>query len=235
MWNQNFNGVYTWIFTKDKQPCPQGILSRGADLELQDAIPNSKVHGANMRPIWGRQGPGGPHVGIMNLVIWDVDLPKDAWSGGQAATTGTLSSWQRNNHDMARVYVWICVYTVFWWKVKTDLFLTPWNSIFSFLQCTAMVKSVHIYSYIFIMKRYQYSMKNIQIQNCASPYELFHCSLVCIFSWWLWIAGPCFTTILGQRLMLCAEFITLNLDWYMCRGRFSPPTISFARNGKDLE
>ena len=32
--------------------------------------PDSKVHGANMRPIWGRQDPGGPHVGHMNLAIW---------------------------------------------------------------------------------------------------------------------------------------------------------------------
>ena len=32
--------------------------------------PDSKVHGANMGPIWGRQGPGGPHVGPMNFVIW---------------------------------------------------------------------------------------------------------------------------------------------------------------------
>ena len=35
--------------------------------------PNSKVHGANMGPIWGRQDPGGPHVGPMNFAIW-VDL-----------------------------------------------------------------------------------------------------------------------------------------------------------------
>ena len=34
-------------------------------------IPDSKVHGANMGPIWGRQDPGGPHVGPMNFVIWD--------------------------------------------------------------------------------------------------------------------------------------------------------------------
>ena len=33
--------------------------------------PDSKVHGANMGPIWGRQDPGGPHVGPMNLAIWD--------------------------------------------------------------------------------------------------------------------------------------------------------------------
>ena len=31
---------------------------------------DSKVHGANMGPIWGRQDPCGPHVDPMNLVIW---------------------------------------------------------------------------------------------------------------------------------------------------------------------
>ena len=36
-------------------------------------IPDRKVHGANMRPIWGRQDPGGPHVGPMNFAIWDVN------------------------------------------------------------------------------------------------------------------------------------------------------------------
>ena len=33
--------------------------------------PDSKVHGANMGPIWGRQAPGGPHVGPMNFAIWE--------------------------------------------------------------------------------------------------------------------------------------------------------------------
>ena len=32
--------------------------------------PDSKVHGANMGPIWGRQDPGGPHVSSMNFFIW---------------------------------------------------------------------------------------------------------------------------------------------------------------------
>ena len=32
--------------------------------------PDSKVRGANMGPIWGRQDPGGPHVGPMNFAIW---------------------------------------------------------------------------------------------------------------------------------------------------------------------
>ena len=34
--------------------------------------PDSKVHGANMGPIWGRQDPGGPSVGPMNFAIWDA-------------------------------------------------------------------------------------------------------------------------------------------------------------------
>ena len=32
---------------------------------------DNKVHEANMGPIWGRQDPGGPHVGSMNLAIWE--------------------------------------------------------------------------------------------------------------------------------------------------------------------
>ena len=32
--------------------------------------PDSKVHGVNMGPIWGRQDPGGPNVGPMNFAIW---------------------------------------------------------------------------------------------------------------------------------------------------------------------
>ena len=36
------------------------------------ATPDSKVHGANMGSIWGRQDPGGPHVDPMNFAIWDI-------------------------------------------------------------------------------------------------------------------------------------------------------------------
>ena len=38
--------------------------------------PDSKVYGANLGPIWGRQDPGGPHVGPMNLAIWEQELLK---------------------------------------------------------------------------------------------------------------------------------------------------------------
>ena len=32
--------------------------------------PDSNVHEVKMRPIWGLQDPGGPHVGPMNVAIW---------------------------------------------------------------------------------------------------------------------------------------------------------------------
>ena len=34
-------------------------------------IPDSKVHGATMGPIWGRQDTGGPNDGPMNFAVWD--------------------------------------------------------------------------------------------------------------------------------------------------------------------
>ena len=35
-------------------------------------VPDSKVHGAHMGLTWGRQDPGGPHVGHVNLALWGV-------------------------------------------------------------------------------------------------------------------------------------------------------------------
>ena len=43
----------------------------GAVLRVQSTFtnPDSKVHGANMGPIWGQQDPDGSHVGLMNFAI----------------------------------------------------------------------------------------------------------------------------------------------------------------------
>ena len=43
-----------------------------------DISPDSKAHGANMGPTWGRQVPGRPHVGPINLAIW-VTLTRAIW------------------------------------------------------------------------------------------------------------------------------------------------------------
>ena len=40
-------------------------------LLVNDSNTDSKVHGANMGPIWGRQDPGGSNFGPMNFAIWE--------------------------------------------------------------------------------------------------------------------------------------------------------------------
>ena len=43
-----------------------------------DIYPDSKVHGANMGPIWDWEDPGGPHVGHMSFAIWDIHSEHDS-------------------------------------------------------------------------------------------------------------------------------------------------------------
>ena len=38
-------------------------------------VHDSKVHEANMGPVWVRQDPGGSHVDRLKLAIWGVDEP----------------------------------------------------------------------------------------------------------------------------------------------------------------
>ena len=49
-------------------------LSDNFVIGVLHAVPDSKVNGANMGLIWGRQDQGGPHVGPMNLAIWGILL-----------------------------------------------------------------------------------------------------------------------------------------------------------------
>ena len=44
---------------------------------LTQAVPDSKVHGPNIRPIWVLSTPDGPHVGPMNLAIRGACLSRD--------------------------------------------------------------------------------------------------------------------------------------------------------------
>ena len=39
-------------------------------------VPDNEVYGANMGPTWGRQDPGGSHVGPLNLLsgVYSIDL-----------------------------------------------------------------------------------------------------------------------------------------------------------------
>ena len=72
----------TDILSTSSEHCPED-LSPGKPTSAQvlawccEAVsyPDSKVHGANMGPICGRQDPGGTHVGTTNLAIWVVPEP----------------------------------------------------------------------------------------------------------------------------------------------------------------
>ena len=47
-----------------------GIYCKSTAKQCSLEYSDSKLHGANMGPIWGQQDPGGPHVGPMNFAIW---------------------------------------------------------------------------------------------------------------------------------------------------------------------
>ena len=54
------------------------VFIRGSYSCLVQYNPDSKVHGTNKGPIWGRQDPGGPHVGSINFAIWiSISTPSD--------------------------------------------------------------------------------------------------------------------------------------------------------------
>ena len=65
---QDFIVSRLWISVDDFD----NTAKEKAENDQSSQYPDSKVHGANMGPIWGRQDPGGPHVGPLNFVIWVV-------------------------------------------------------------------------------------------------------------------------------------------------------------------
>ena len=48
------------------------FCSKTQDPVLQNMYPWKQGSWGQHGPIWGRQDPGGPHVGPMNFAIWDV-------------------------------------------------------------------------------------------------------------------------------------------------------------------
>ena len=64
-WNERIThlGKLSLIFIiLASQRCDWWMFFRGyGELYFWKTDPDSKVHGANMGPIWGRQDPGGPH------------------------------------------------------------------------------------------------------------------------------------------------------------------------------
>ena len=55
-------------FAADDTSSHQYRISHHSD----KTVPDSKVHGADIGSIWGRQDPGGPYVDPMNFAIWGL-------------------------------------------------------------------------------------------------------------------------------------------------------------------
>ena len=61
-----------WLLSNRMLP----VTHEGEGVRVCMKVPDSKVHEANMWPIWG-QDPGGHHVGPMDFVIWGTS---DRWN-----------------------------------------------------------------------------------------------------------------------------------------------------------
>ena len=60
---------YEYRYWSTRHSIDDMIIFSQTTLSKHHIFPDSNVHGPNMGPIWGRQDPGGPHVGPMNFAI----------------------------------------------------------------------------------------------------------------------------------------------------------------------
>ena len=81
-----FNENVTMIYVIIERPGHTRAVSC-----FKNKSPDSKVHGAYIGSTWGRQVPGGPHVGPMILAIWEGILRRNAtWWHHQMETFSML-------------------------------------------------------------------------------------------------------------------------------------------------
>ena len=67
---QNILTIWELLHT-EYQGIVRAWMSICINIKQWDGNPDSKFHGAIMGPIWGRQDPGGLHVGPMNFATWE--------------------------------------------------------------------------------------------------------------------------------------------------------------------
>ena len=96
--------------------------------------PDSKIHGANMGrtwhgaimgPIWGRQDPGGPHVGPMNFAIWVITgctLKLSCWQLMVQPVMKISSKWRHFHFSVPRA---VDSFTLVWQSYRTSGFFWP--------------------------------------------------------------------------------------------------------------
>ena len=97
----------------------QIITSHKRHMPLQ--IPDSKVHGANMGPVWGWQDPGAPNIGPMNFAIWDciacvemIYVISHCLSNETLDVWATITTWMKRLKASATTAKWKHFPAKFW-------------------------------------------------------------------------------------------------------------------------
>ena len=110
--------------------CP-GVISEATlrDLSVSVSngvtnIPDNKVHGANMGPIWGRQDPGGPHVAPWTLLSGIKPLAACRLWSISGLNIKISSNQYRDFHYKEKTVSWCQSYT---WKDILYIEMGPWN------------------------------------------------------------------------------------------------------------
>ena len=132
------------------------------------AILESKARGANMRPIWGRQDPGGPHVGTMNFAIWDISNPSKIFVDPKSPDITIIIPWQVDSPDKGWIMQGFDVFFIInlniwlkkesnWTRFKasccswdvTMMVIYNGKGIFNIIVTVAAILIQHLYSQIF--------------------------------------------------------------------------------------
>ena len=107
--------------------------------------PDSKVHGANMGPIWGRQGSRGPHVGPINFAIWAQ------WTKSRNHTMSQLIGIFDVERVQAISYEIMCIY-IYVLHVKYEiLWITNLVGIKRKLKCAMVYNSKRNNKFLHVM------------------------------------------------------------------------------------
>ena len=108
-----------WIYDKDI------MSSKDCRLIVVMTVPDSKVHGACMGLSWGRQDPGGPHVGPMNLAIMGSNWHIRGWPAVKEKMAGEL---QPVPMRLWRLHVNVRIANVYWAPIQyKDRLIYVWR------------------------------------------------------------------------------------------------------------
>ena len=107
---------------------------------------DSKIHGANVRPTWGRQEPGGTHVGHTTLAIWD-----------------TL------NHPA------LCLFRTEHWSLCLHIFITySWHIFNTISQHVLTLRKVGSFLYLFlqVLSAHEAALTSVTLSNSDMTHAL---------------------------------------------------------------